>query len=125
MMAVATVPKILREKLGEDGAEALVVFMNEAQESAKNGVFQVLEERFARRLAEEIANLRIEFHGAIADLRAELKGEIADSKAELKSEIVNLRAEMHKEKAGTIRWMFLFWITQMAAFLAMMWKFTP
>lgn len=67
-MAVIAVPKPLREKLGEEGTDALVALINEAGESNKKSVIEVVEERFERRLAEEMGKLRAE----IADLRANL-----------------------------------------------------
>ncbi len=67
-MAVIAVPRPLREKLGEEGTDALVVLINEAGESNKKSVIEVVEERFERRLAEEMGKLRAE----MADLRANL-----------------------------------------------------
>jgi bifunctional DNA-binding transcriptional regulator/antitoxin component of YhaV-PrlF toxin-antitoxin module len=67
-MAVITVPRPLREKLGEEGTDALVALINEAGESNKKSVIEIVEERFERRLAEELGKLRAE----MADLRANL-----------------------------------------------------
>ena len=67
-MAVITVPRPLREKLGEDGTDALVRLINEAGESNKKSVIEVVEERFERRLTEEVGKLRTD----MADLRANL-----------------------------------------------------
>ncbi|MBI3801846.1 MAG: hypothetical protein HY268_33360 [Deltaproteobacteria bacterium] len=67
-MAVITVPRPLREKLGEEGTDALVTLINEAGESNKKSVVEVVEERFERRLTEEIGKLRTD----MADLRANL-----------------------------------------------------
>jgi hypothetical protein len=67
-MAVITVPRPSREKLGEEGTDALVTLTNEAGESNKKSVVEVVEERFERRLTEEIGKLRTD----MADLRANL-----------------------------------------------------
>jgi hypothetical protein len=67
-MAVIAVPRPLREKLGEEGTDALVALINEAGENNKKSVIEVVEERFERRLSEEIGKLRAE----MADLRANL-----------------------------------------------------
>ena len=67
-MAVIAVPRPLREKLGEEGTDALVVLLNEAGENNKRSVIEVVEERFERRLSEEIGKLRTD----MADLRANL-----------------------------------------------------
>ena len=80
-MAVVTVPKVLREKLSEEGADALVELINKADEKEKQDVIALVEEKFERRLAET---------------RAALEVKIEASKAEL------------------IRWMFIFWVGQIA-----------
>ena len=67
-MAVIAVPRPLREKLGEEGTDALVALINEAGDNNKESVIEVVEERFERRLSEEMSKLRVEMH----DLRASL-----------------------------------------------------
>ena len=67
-MAVIAVPRPLREKLGEDGTDALVVLLNEAGENNKRSVIEVVGERFERRLSEELGKLRTD----MADLCANL-----------------------------------------------------
>ena len=51
-MPVITIPKILREKLTEEGAEALVDIINKADERQKEDIISFVEEKFERRLAE-------------------------------------------------------------------------
>ena len=67
-MAVIAVPRPLREKLGEEGTDALVMLLNEAGENNKKSGIEVVEERFERRLSEEMGKLRTD----MADLRANL-----------------------------------------------------
>ncbi|MCD6220358.1 hypothetical protein J7K43_08260 [Candidatus Calescamantes bacterium] len=67
-MAVVTIPKVIREKLGEDGAEALTELLNEIEERAKEDNVRLVEEKFEKRLAEEIGKVRVE----IAQVRADL-----------------------------------------------------
>jgi len=61
-------------------------------------VLTVATERFERRLSEETANLRVE----IANLGSGLRQEMATDRFEL------------------LKWMFLFWIGQLAAMTAIM-----
>src|SRR5262249_3481306 len=61
-------PAFKREKSGEEGTDALVTLINEAEESNKKSVVEVVEERFERRLSEEIGKLRTD----MADLRTNL-----------------------------------------------------
>jgi glutamine synthetase type III len=81
-MAIIAIPKILREKLSDEGADALVELVNKADERQKEDALKfvgekfevrlssfeeridakltVLEEKFERRLAEEIGKVRAE-----------------------------------------------------------------
>lgn len=96
-MAVIAVPKPLREKLGEEGTDALVALINEAGESNKKSVIELVEERFARRLAEEIGKVR--------------------------EEISRLRVEMADLRANLVQWMFLFWIGQIGVLTGILFAF--
>ncbi|HEV8716532.1 MAG TPA: hypothetical protein VGX03_27400 [Candidatus Binatia bacterium] len=96
-MAVIAVPKPLREKLGEEGTDALVALINEAGESNKKSVIEVVEERFERRLAEEIGKVR--------------------------EEISRLRVEMADLRANLVQWMFLFWIGQIGVLTGILFAF--
>ena len=75
-MAVITVPKVLREKLGEDGADTLVELLNLANQKVKEDVIELSAEKFERRLTEEIAQLRGEIKDDIAQLRGEVKDDM-------------------------------------------------
>ena len=96
-MAVIAVPRPLREKLGEEGTDALVTLINEAGESNKKSVIEVVEERFERRLAEEIGKVR--------------------------EEISKLRVEMADLRANLVQWMFLFWIGQIGVLTGILFAF--
>jgi hypothetical protein len=111
-MAAIAVPRPLREKLGEDGTDALVALINEAGENTKKSVIEVVEERFARRLAEELGKLRVEITEEMGKLRAELSGEVN-----------KLRAEMHDLRANLIQWMFVFWIGQIGVLTGILFAF--
>ena len=88
----------MREKLGDDGVDALVRLINQSQENQKQDLLEFLSEKFERRLAEENAKLR----EAIAELRSEFKSDIASTRADL------------------IRWMFIFWVGQIGVIFAML-----
>ena len=107
-MAVIAVPRPLREKLGEDGTDVLVALINEAGENNKRSVIEVVEERFERRLAEEIGKIREEMD----KLRVELSGEIS-----------KLRADMYDLRANLIQWMFVFWIGQIGVLTGILFAF--
>lgn len=107
-MAVIAVPRPLREKLGEEGTDALITLLNEAGENNKRSVIEVVEERFERRLSEEMGKVREE----MGRLRMELSGEMS-----------RLRAEMHDLRANMIQWMFVFWIGQIGVLIGLFFAF--
>ncbi|MBI5141193.1 MAG: hypothetical protein HZA20_03235 [Nitrospirae bacterium] len=63
-MAVIAIPKPLRDKLGDEGADAFVQIVKEIDSNARIDTLGVVEERFERRLSEENAktNNRITDH---------------------------------------------------------------
>jgi hypothetical protein len=67
-MPVISVPRVLREKLSDDGVEALVELLNQAEEKAKDVIVKFSEEKYERRLAEVCCELRQE----IANVRADI-----------------------------------------------------
>ncbi len=56
-MAVINVPKALRERLTEEGTEALVRILDKMEEHGQKAVLEIVEGRFERRLAEAKADL--------------------------------------------------------------------
>ncbi|MBF0556686.1 MAG: hypothetical protein HQK96_19390 [Nitrospirae bacterium] len=63
----------------------------------------IAEERFERRLSEVSGTLRLEMETLRLELRVEME---------------KLRADVSNIKAEIIKWMFLFWIGQTAAMIA-------
>jgi hypothetical protein len=98
MAAVITVPRPLRERLGDDGSDSLVTLLNQFSLSLQEDVITLVGEKFERRLSEEISKLRIE----------------------MKEEISKLRVEMAQMRADLIRWMFVFWVGQLIAMLGLL-----
>ena len=78
-----------------------VALINEAGENTKQSVIEVTEERFERRLAEELGKLRVELFG----------------------EMSKPRAEMHDLRASLIQWMFVFWIGQIGVLVGFLFTF--
>ena len=122
-MPVITVPRPLREKLGEEASDALVNLLNEVSQSTRDEVVEIVSERFEARLREEFARLRAEIAELAAKLRQEmaestssLRQETAESVTSLRKEMADLETSLHREIASryadTIRWMFVFWVGQ-------------
>lgn len=118
-MAVIAVPRPLREKLGEEGTDALVTLINEAGDNNKKSVIEVVGERFERRLSEEMSKIR----GEMSSMRMDLSGEISKLRVELSGETSKLRVEMHDLRANLLQWMFIFWIGQIGVFLGVVFTF--
>ena len=93
-MPVITIPKVIREKLGEDGAEALTKLLNEIEERAKEDNIRLVEEKFEKRLAEEIGKVRVEIAEKIAETKTFL-----------------------------FRWMFIFWVGQIGVLTGILFAF--
>ncbi|MFQ5859197.1 MAG: LA_3696 family protein [Anaerolineae bacterium] len=98
--------------------------------------------RLDKRITEEISRLRVEdiagLRRELADMRAELLQEVAESMAQLRQEMAEsmaqlrqemaennaqLRQEMAGYRADLVRWMFIFWVGQVGAILAILFVF--
>ena len=115
VMAVVSVPRPLQDRLGDDASASLVEMLRqledeqeERREVQKEHLFQLLEERFLRHVAEsdhrtrkelgnEISDVRKELGNEISDVRKELGNEISDVRKELGNEISDVRKELGKE----------------------------
>ncbi len=92
-MRIVKIPQVLRDKLGEEGVDALVDLINAASASTTENGIQVSEEKFARRLTE--ATTRLE------NL--------------IMTEVAQLRQQLTEAEVRLIRWMVVFWIGQLGA----------
>ena len=133
-MAIVAVPKPLREKLGEEGVDALIELFNQSQSEQKNNILEFVEEKFERRLAEEMKTIdrRIsetegrldnkisETHTLIAETKAELSSKIAETEARLDGKI---DSKLSETKAELIKWMFLFWVGQVGVIIGILFAF--
>ena len=117
-MPYITVPKELREKLGEAAAVQLVEMLNRSEEESRANTIDLVEQRFRRHLAEEIGGCEQRLHREIVDLGASLREEMAEMGSAIRGEMAemktSLRSEIHSSQLMTIRWMFAFWVGQMA-----------
>jgi len=106
--------------------EQKVIIKNElkdelTKELVTKGELRATEER----LRGEIKSTEEKLRGEIKEVRGEIKevrGEIKSIEGKLRGEIKSteerLRREIHKWRADTIKWMFIFWIGQIAALTA-------
>jgi len=71
-----------------------------------------------------VTEVRSSLERQIAELRADVERQIAELRAEVEKEIAELRADLQRQiaegRADLIRWMFLFWIGQVAVLFGLM-----
>ena len=124
---LVTIPKALRDKLGEEGADGLIELLNNSSDNIHNSVIILAGEKFESRLSEEIGQFRAENAEQIASLRAEFYEQIAGLRSEFYQEISKLRSELlekiEENKSSTIRWMFLFWVGQIGTLVGILFAF--
>jgi len=99
-MPVLTIPKILRENLTEEGAEALVELINKADVKTKENILEYLEEKYERRLVEVTSELRVSFEKRIAEVKTDLEKKIYEAKNELEEKIYEIKSDLEKQIAG-------------------------
>ncbi len=92
-----TIPKVLRDTLGEEASTALVELFNVQSQNTNTSISTFVEEKFERRLSEEMAKLQLE--------------------------ISKVREDNRKNQADTIRWLFFFWVGQIGAMLGILFAF--
>ena len=102
-MAVVSVPRPLQDRLGDDATASLVEMLHQLKEEQeerrgvqKEYLFQLLEERFLRHVAESEHRTRKELGKEIS----EVGKEISDVRKELGKEI----SEVRKEITTQTRW---------------------
>ena len=103
--------------------EALIELINEAQKETQNNVIKFVEEKFEKRLSEELAKVRVELTERIEGVRTDLIERIEGVRTELKSEIEALKTNDEKVKSELIKWMFIFWVGQIGAILGILFAF--
>ncbi len=137
---------ILKAQLGEQEARSVLDYIDERTAEQFNNYKSQLPTRYDLiHINEEINRFRVEFKGDLSQLRTELKEEIALLRTEVKDEIVQVRMELKEDisqvriefgekitkeiaqvrvelggaKSDIIKWMFIFWVGQFAAMLAL------
>ena len=81
----------LRQRLGDDGTEALTEMVFTAAQEWRDDVLRAFEMRFENRLTSEISALRVDVAKELAAMRVE-----------------------------NLRWSFVFWISQLGAMAALL-----
>ncbi len=96
-MTVISIPKILRDKLTDEGADAFVQILDKVEDRTQKAILEIAEERFEKRISQ--------LDGKIETTRAQLETKIAQAEARI------------------IRWMFIFWVGQVGTITAILFAF--
>jgi len=144
-MEIITIPRVLREKLGDNGADSLVELLNRVSNHTRDDVLTFVEEKFEHHLSEEIGkvNERIteeiskldnrlteemgKVNERIAEERVSINQRITEEVAKVNQrvtdEIAMVRTDMHALRADLIKWMFIFWAGQIGVILGILFAF--
>jgi len=122
-MPVVAIPKILRERLTDEGVDEFIAIIKEVDADARKDAIAIAEERFERRLTEEvsrldkiitgeISKLRVEMAEKFAQLETKMETKMAQLETKMETKMAQLETKMTSFKAEIIKWMFLFWLGQ-------------
>jgi hypothetical protein len=133
-MAVLTVDRPLREKLGDEAVDSLVNLINSSLAEQKNDVLKFVEEKFERRLSEEISGLEVRLSEEISGLDVRLSEKISMIDTKLSDKISRIETDLSEKitmegkrasenKAELIKWMFVFLLGQVWIILGVLFAF--
>lgn len=101
-MSVITVPRTLRDKLGEEGTEAFVEVIHSVESESRRDL----------PTKEDFANFKGEMKEDFANFRGEMKEDFAKLDG-------NLRLEIEKSKSDIIKWVAAMLVAQSAVIAAL------
>jgi CHASE3 domain sensor protein len=107
-MSVLTVGRPLREKLGDDAVDSLIALLNQALNDQKNDILKFVEEKFERRLTEEISGVN---------------RNLSEVESKLMTQISQVKSDLMAKNVEMIRWMFIFWVGQVGVILGILFAF--
>ena len=107
------VPTALRDKLGPDATLALIEMLHDNARQSVDDAIDRAAERFERRLAEELAKIRVELAQGIASVEQTMNQGLGD-----------LRKELHESLTAThtalLRWSLVFWTGQVVVLVGVL-----
>jgi hypothetical protein len=112
--------KLLSDKLGNDTTEAMFKYIDNKTERTVEATIKTLATKDDLK---EIRNEMVEMRLATKDDFKEIRNDMADMRLELRNEIANVKYDLSKEISASIKWMFIFWIGQIGAMLAILFLF--
>lgn len=115
-----TIPEVLREALGPDAARALAELLNQVGREMRDDVIVIAEEKFGRRLAEELAGTRAVFERRLVEELGGLRAEISALDRGLRADMAALESRLNDRMNGLLKWAFAFWAGQFVLLLGIL-----
>ena len=122
-MEIITIPRVLREKLGDNGADSLVELLNRVSNHTRDDVLTFVEEKFEHHLSEEIGKVNERIAEERVSINQRITEEVAKVNQRVTDEIAMVRTDMHALRADLIKWMFIFWAGQIGVILGILFAF--
>ena len=126
-MPIISIPKQLREKLGDEASESLVEMLNHYSLDNRESIIESATQRYETRLTHEVSQLKANFSDLREEMiisRTEIKEDLTRTEQSIRDDlggrISTLREEMYRNNANNIKWMFVFWIGQIGAILGIL-----
>jgi len=115
----------LKEKIGEDSAKTLLEFIDlrvEKEFERKKDVLATKEDIAELKSAtkQDIAELKSATKEDIAELKSVTKQDIAELEVKIEKIKAELEVKIEKIKTELVRWMFMFWVGQIGALIAIL-----
>ena len=89
--------------------DSLIELLNRVSDRTREDVLTFVEEKFERRLSEEMAKIN-----------QRITNEVAKINQRISEEIHQVRAEIHRMRADIIKWMFIFWVGQIGVIVGLL-----
>lgn len=100
-MEILAVPRVLRQKWDDDVVDAVIDLINKSNSRLKEDTLSFVEDKFERRLTEEMAKVN----------------------QRITDEISKVNQKISESHANLIKWMFIFWIGQIGMMLGILFAF--
>ncbi|HEY5326586.1 MAG TPA: hypothetical protein VIJ27_06265 [Mucilaginibacter sp.] len=102
--------KLLTDKLGNDTTEAMFKYIDNKTERSVEATIKTLATK------DDLLNLRKDLGGDIVNLRKDM----VNDNANLKNDIANVRYDLSIRIGNSVKWMFIFWMGQVGATIAIL-----
>lgn len=121
MTMSARLVQTLHEKLGNEGADDMMAWMEETRRSGRQELRELMDlklERFDARMGERLAELRVEFGTRMAETDkriADLRTEVGSRFADTDKRIAELKVDLTDRISRSLQWNVVLWLTTLAA----------